>query len=148
MLTRSYIFLCNATNDVVDNFQICACDLQCCDMWFIAEHSFCMVCATYMLNYLTGSCYSTTLCDKHSCVENSMRHNCPICYEVCVHTDLLCSRKKMEISYKSSCFAVSFWIIERDKGSKLWTPPSIWNVLMRCWNMHSISLRTLFCHLL
>ncbi|THU48529.1 hypothetical protein C4D60_Mb09t27210 [Musa balbisiana] len=32
-------------------------------------------------NYLIGSCYSTTLCDKHSCVENSMRHNCPICYE-------------------------------------------------------------------
>ncbi|CAL9192052.1 unnamed protein product [Musa hybrid cultivar] len=28
-----------------------------------------------------GSCYSTELRDKHFCVENSMRHNCPICYE-------------------------------------------------------------------
>ncbi|RWW35173.1 hypothetical protein GW17_00000021 [Ensete ventricosum] len=30
----------------------------------------------------TGSCYSTKLRDKHFCVENSMRHNCPICYEI------------------------------------------------------------------
>ncbi|XP_072975424.1 E3 ubiquitin-protein ligase MIEL1 [Typha angustifolia] len=28
-----------------------------------------------------GSCYSVVLRDKHSCVENSMRHHCPICYE-------------------------------------------------------------------
>ncbi|RDY11070.1 E3 ubiquitin-protein ligase MIEL1, partial [Mucuna pruriens] len=28
-----------------------------------------------------GSCYSVTLRDKHLCVENSMRHHCPICYE-------------------------------------------------------------------
>ncbi|CAA7398456.1 unnamed protein product [Spirodela intermedia] len=28
-----------------------------------------------------GACYSTELRDKHSCVENSMRHHCPICYE-------------------------------------------------------------------
>lgn len=28
-----------------------------------------------------GSCYSTALLDKHSCIENSMRHHCPICYE-------------------------------------------------------------------
>uniref|UniRef100_A0A1D1Y8T3 RING finger and CHY zinc finger domain-containing protein 1 n=1 Tax=Anthurium amnicola TaxID=1678845 RepID=A0A1D1Y8T3_9ARAE len=28
-----------------------------------------------------GACYSIELRDKHSCVENSMRHHCPICYE-------------------------------------------------------------------
>ncbi|XP_024960987.1 E3 ubiquitin-protein ligase MIEL1-like isoform X1 [Cynara cardunculus var. scolymus] len=28
-----------------------------------------------------GSCYSLSLRDNHSCVENSMRHHCPICYE-------------------------------------------------------------------
>ncbi|KAL8195755.1 hypothetical protein R6Q57_025508 [Mikania cordata] len=28
-----------------------------------------------------GSCYSISLRDNHSCVENSMRHHCPICYE-------------------------------------------------------------------
>lgn len=31
---------------------------------------------------LTGSCYSIALRDNHLCVENSMRHHCPICYEV------------------------------------------------------------------
>ncbi|KAH0465813.1 hypothetical protein IEQ34_005916 [Dendrobium chrysotoxum] len=28
-----------------------------------------------------GSCYSIELLDKHLCIENSMRHHCPICYE-------------------------------------------------------------------
>ncbi|KAH7573621.1 hypothetical protein JRO89_XS03G0181600 [Xanthoceras sorbifolium] len=28
-----------------------------------------------------GSCYSINLRDNHQCVENSMRHHCPICYE-------------------------------------------------------------------
>ncbi|XP_074592704.1 E3 ubiquitin-protein ligase MIEL1-like [Curcuma longa] len=28
-----------------------------------------------------GSCYSNSLLNKHSCVENSMRHHCSICYE-------------------------------------------------------------------
>lgn len=28
-----------------------------------------------------GSCYSIHLRNKHSCVENSMKHHCPICYE-------------------------------------------------------------------
>ncbi|KAK1315674.1 hypothetical protein QJS10_CPA05g00510 [Acorus calamus] len=28
-----------------------------------------------------GSCYSVGLRNKHVCVENSMRHHCPICYE-------------------------------------------------------------------
>ncbi|KAL2459236.1 CHY-type/CTCHY-type/RING-type Zinc finger protein [Forsythia ovata] len=28
-----------------------------------------------------GSCYSVGLRNNHSCVENSMRHHCPICYE-------------------------------------------------------------------
>lgn len=33
-----------------------------------------------------GSCYSTTLRDRHCCIENSMKNNCPICYEVRPHT--------------------------------------------------------------
>ncbi|KAM0916363.1 hypothetical protein ACQ4PT_010241 [Festuca glaucescens] len=28
-----------------------------------------------------GSCYSVTLRDKHRCIEDSMKNNCPICYE-------------------------------------------------------------------
>ncbi|PNY14311.1 RING finger and CHY zinc finger domain-containing protein 1-like [Trifolium pratense] len=28
-----------------------------------------------------GSCYGVALRDNHLCVENSMRHHCPICYE-------------------------------------------------------------------
>ena len=32
---------------------------------------------------ITGCCYSKSLRDNHLCVENSMRHHCPICYEVC-----------------------------------------------------------------
>ncbi|XP_033510232.1 E3 ubiquitin-protein ligase MIEL1-like isoform X5 [Nicotiana tomentosiformis] len=31
---------------------------------------------------LFGSCYSVSLRNNHSCVENSMRHHCPICYEI------------------------------------------------------------------
>ncbi|GJN34855.1 hypothetical protein PR202_gb23555 [Eleusine coracana subsp. coracana] len=29
-----------------------------------------------------GSCYAVALRDNHQCVENSMRQNCPICYEI------------------------------------------------------------------
>ena len=32
--------------------------------------------------FLKGSCYSVNLRDNHSCIENSMQHHCPICYEV------------------------------------------------------------------
>lgn len=28
-----------------------------------------------------GSCYDVKLRDNHACVENSMKHHCPICYE-------------------------------------------------------------------
>ncbi|XP_044980262.1 E3 ubiquitin-protein ligase SRFP1-like isoform X2 [Hordeum vulgare subsp. vulgare] len=28
-----------------------------------------------------GSCYSVTLRDKHVCIEDAMKNNCPICYE-------------------------------------------------------------------
>ncbi|KAG6764860.1 hypothetical protein POTOM_032348 [Populus tomentosa] len=31
--------------------------------------------------HCAGSCYATSLLDNHLCVENSMRHHCPICYE-------------------------------------------------------------------
>ncbi|KAG4948674.1 hypothetical protein JHK86_041913 [Glycine max] len=34
-----------------------------------------------MIVGFVGSCYSTSLRDNHMCVENSMRHHCPICYE-------------------------------------------------------------------
>ncbi|KAJ6880061.1 hypothetical protein NC652_033412 [Populus alba x Populus x berolinensis] len=28
-----------------------------------------------------GSCYAIDMCDNHSCVENSMKNYCPVCYE-------------------------------------------------------------------
>ncbi|KAL5150927.1 E3 ubiquitin-protein ligase MIEL1 [Glycine soja] len=34
-----------------------------------------------MIVGFVGCCYSNTLRDNHLCVENSMRHHCPICYE-------------------------------------------------------------------
>ncbi|KAK6930115.1 Zinc finger, RING-type [Dillenia turbinata] len=36
---------------------------------------------TVMTVGYAGSCYSVGLQDNHLCVENSMRHHCPICYE-------------------------------------------------------------------
>ncbi|KAG6766523.1 hypothetical protein POTOM_030609 [Populus tomentosa] len=36
---------------------------------------------TSACNWLPCSCYATSLLDNHLCVENSMRHHCPICYE-------------------------------------------------------------------
>lgn len=62
----------------------------------------------------TGSCYSVSLRDKHCCIENSMKNNCPICYEVCVlmffcqnRTVTLpsayCSFKKNAVSYVRNC---------------------------------------------
>jgi RING finger/CHY zinc finger protein 1 len=61
-----------------------------------------------------GSCYSVSLRDKHCCIENSMKNNCPICYEVCVlmffcqnRTVTLpsayCSFKKNAVSYVRNC---------------------------------------------
>ncbi|KAG6428108.1 hypothetical protein SASPL_112357 [Salvia splendens] len=34
-----------------------------------------------VLANLAGSCYSISLRNNHLCVEDSMRHHCPICYE-------------------------------------------------------------------
>lgn len=42
--------------------------------------------------YIAGACYSTGLRDKHSCIENSTKNSCPVCYEVCPN----------EIKYKRS----------------------------------------------
>lgn len=36
----------------------------------------------WLLDVHTGSCYSVHLFNKHSCLENSMRQHCSICYEV------------------------------------------------------------------
>ncbi|KAL5157528.1 E3 ubiquitin-protein ligase MIEL1 [Glycine soja] len=41
---------------------------------------FCSICK-FFDDDVRGSCYSTSLRDNHMCVENSMRHHCPICYE-------------------------------------------------------------------
>ncbi|KAL6648159.1 hypothetical protein ACP70R_012383 [Stipagrostis hirtigluma subsp. patula] len=50
-----------------------------------------------------GSCYSTTLRDKHCCIENSMKNNCPICYEMLIGHD------------KFSCPICSTSIFDMDK---------------------------------
>lgn len=38
-----------------------------------------------------GCCYATTLQDKHKCVEKSMHHNCPVCFEVIPRPCLSCA---------------------------------------------------------
>ncbi|KAF2287677.1 hypothetical protein GH714_002280 [Hevea brasiliensis] len=38
-------------------------------------------CENYFHCKKCDSCYSISLRGNHSCVENSMRHHCPICYE-------------------------------------------------------------------
>ncbi|KAG5096517.1 hypothetical protein JHK82_046371 [Glycine max] len=45
-------------------------------MMMLRKNSF-----TVMIVGSAGSCYAVGLHDNHLCVENSMRHHCPICYE-------------------------------------------------------------------
>ncbi|GJN31465.1 hypothetical protein PR202_gb19865 [Eleusine coracana subsp. coracana] len=74
-----------------------------------------------------GSCYSTTLRDKHYCIENSMKNNCPICYEYmfdslretsvlrCGHTMHLQCFHEMLKHDKFSCPICSTSIFDMDK---------------------------------
>ncbi|XP_062211264.1 uncharacterized protein LOC133912507 isoform X2 [Phragmites australis] len=74
-----------------------------------------------------GSCYSTTLRDKHCCIENSMKNNCPICYEYlfdslreasvlrCGHTMHLQCFHEMLKHDKFSCPICSTSIFDMDK---------------------------------
>lgn len=61
---------------------------------------------------LIGSCYSVCLRDNHLCVENSMRHHCPICYEVCSSCVLhLCIEiELLDVLTYNGIFVVSFWL--------------------------------------
>lgn len=74
----------------------------------------------------TGSCYSVNLRDKHCCIENSMKNNCPICYEVCL-LQLWCYLFFFPFKYSRClctryyyCNAVSVWFPERDVCSQMW----------------------------
>ncbi|TVU47043.1 hypothetical protein EJB05_06621, partial [Eragrostis curvula] len=74
-----------------------------------------------------GSCYSTTLREKHCCIENSMKNNCPICYEYmfdslketsvlrCGHTMHLQCFHEMLKHDKFSCPICSTSIFDMDK---------------------------------
>lgn len=65
-------------------------------IWFVSSHlspfsshiifdhpTFLISSIISSLNISPGSCYSVALRNNHMCVENSMHHHCPICYEVC-----------------------------------------------------------------
>uniref|UniRef100_A0A0D9VTZ4 RING-type domain-containing protein n=1 Tax=Leersia perrieri TaxID=77586 RepID=A0A0D9VTZ4_9ORYZ len=74
-----------------------------------------------------GSCYSVSLRDKHYCIENSMKNNCPICYEYlfdslretsvlrCGHTMHLQCFHEMLKHDKFSCPICSMPIFDMDK---------------------------------
>uniref|UniRef100_A0A0E0KDQ0 CHY-type domain-containing protein n=1 Tax=Oryza punctata TaxID=4537 RepID=A0A0E0KDQ0_ORYPU len=74
-----------------------------------------------------GSCYSVSLRDKHCCIENSMKNNCPICYEYlfdslretsvlrCGHTMHLQCFHEMLKHDKFSCPICSMPIFDMDK---------------------------------
>ncbi|XP_026662251.1 E3 ubiquitin-protein ligase MIEL1 isoform X2 [Phoenix dactylifera] len=51
-----------------------------------------------------GSCYSIDLRDKHVCVENSMRHNCSICYEYLFDSLKVTTVLKCGHTMHSQCF--------------------------------------------
>ncbi|XP_008667057.1 putative RING zinc finger domain superfamily protein isoform X9 [Zea mays] len=77
-----------------------------------------------------GSCYSTTLRDRHCCIENSMKNNCPICYEYlfdslretsvlrCGHTMHLQCFHEMLKHDKFSCPICATPIFDMDKFFK------------------------------
>ncbi|XP_078159879.1 CHY-type/CTCHY-type/RING-type Zinc finger protein isoform X1 [Carex rostrata] len=51
-----------------------------------------------------GSCYAVGLRNKHSCVENSMRNHCPICYEYLFDSLQETTVLKCGHTMHSSCF--------------------------------------------
>ncbi|XP_020403177.1 putative RING zinc finger domain superfamily protein isoform X3 [Zea mays] len=63
---------CNFLDDDVDKEQFHCDDCGICRVGGKENFFHCQKC---------GSCYSTTLRDRHCCIENSMKNNCPICYE-------------------------------------------------------------------
>lgn len=72
----------------------------------------------------TGSCYSTPLRDNHTCVENSMKSYCPICWEVCTsRTHLYSGRYNLKCSLLTILLmlAVSFWLNKRHNCYALWS---------------------------
>lgn len=63
-------------------------------------------------NYVTtiGSCYQVELRNNHSCVENSMKHHCPICYEVCNFFILFVGALSWDILTTFFVPTVPFWL--------------------------------------
>ncbi|XP_022979906.1 E3 ubiquitin-protein ligase MIEL1-like [Cucurbita pepo subsp. pepo] len=59
-----------------------------------------------------GSCYSVNLRDNHSCIENSMQHHCPICYEFLFDTLKDVAVMKCGHTMHRECY---FEMIKRDK---------------------------------
>ncbi|KAK3039012.1 hypothetical protein RJ639_027497 [Escallonia herrerae] len=60
----------------------------------------------------TGSCYSMSLQNNHLCIENSMRHHCPICYEYLF--DSLKDTTVMKCGHTMHCECF-FEMVKRDK---------------------------------
>lgn len=77
----------------------------------------------------SGSCYSVALRDNHLCVENSMRHHCPICYEVCFICALLIYRRNVvvcDVLIYHAIFAVSLWFSQGHGCNEMWTHNALW----------------------
>ncbi|CAL9171774.1 unnamed protein product [Musa hybrid cultivar] len=65
--------VCGFYNDDIEKAQYQCSDCGICSRVGGGENFFhCQKC---------GSCYSVRSFNKHSCLENSMRHHCSICYE-------------------------------------------------------------------
>ena len=50
-------------------------------LYFITSLFCALICS---FQFWEASCYTTDLRNNHLCVENSMKNQCPICYEVCL----------------------------------------------------------------
>lgn len=112
---------CNFLDDDVDKEQFHCDDCGICRVGGKENFFHCQKC---------GSCYSTTLRDRHCCIENSMKNNCPICYEYlfdslretsvlrCGHTMHLQCFHEMLKHDKFSCPICATPIFDMDKFFK------------------------------
>uniref|UniRef100_A0A0D9Z7B6 RING-type domain-containing protein n=1 Tax=Oryza glumipatula TaxID=40148 RepID=A0A0D9Z7B6_9ORYZ len=114
-------YFCSACKFFDDDVR-CRCCLLCfCWIWLTGNTSTAKIAAS------AGSCYSVSLRDKHCCIENSMKNNCPICYEYlfdslretsvlrCGHTMHLQCFHEMLKHDKFSCPICSMPIFDMDK---------------------------------
>lgn len=119
---------------------------------FVGSSSF--TCLLIGIVSILGCCYSTLLKDSHNCVERAMHHNCPVCFEVNVHTE----REMLKIIMMQTLIYLHLicWLIwfslrsfslrpQKTLLSCLVGTPFIWNVLKRCSSIFSKFLVIIGC---